>query len=131
MNQKLSVVMTATEPEVNTLQYTFKLCLQNLRRSKGLTVQALAKKLDLDHDEIIAMERNNAYRPSPLTIHRLSEFYKLPEKKLATLAGAFRVPEGFHKYASQFAAQSESFSELTRAEKSALDGLVSFLRSDG
>jgi len=132
LNQKLTVVMTAKDPDVGTLRYVFQSVVNGLRRGKGLTVEELAKRLEIDPTEITAMERNAGYRPVPLTLHKLSQFYGIPDRRLAALAGAFRVvPSDIRESASRFAAQSESFAKLTAAEKKLLDQFVKFLRSEG
>ena len=130
LNQKLTVTMTAKDPEVNTLRYAFQLVLRNLRRRKGLTLDKLAEKTGLDPHELVAAERNAGYRPAPLTLHRLSEFYGVPEDRLAALAGAFReVPEGVSDSALRYAAQSDSFAKLTPEEQKALDQFIQALKS--
>lgn len=131
LNQKLTVVMTAKDPEVGTLQYAFRAVLQDMRRAKGLTIGELAKRTGIDHNEIIAMERKDCYRPTPLTLEKLSRFYGVSHKKLATLAGAFgkSLPD-IVESASRFAAQSESFVKLTKEERKALDEFVKVLKKE-
>jgi transcriptional regulator with XRE-family HTH domain len=131
LKQKMTVVMTAQDPEVGAMRHAFHLVLQMLRRRQQLTVDALAKRADIDRDEIVAMERNNAYRPSPLTLHKLCKFYAIPEERMLVLAGAItEAPEGFSESASRFAAQSESFAKLTKEEQEALDEFLRFLKED-
>jgi len=131
LKQKMSVVMTAKEPEVDGMRHAFHLVVQMLRRRHGLTVDKLARRADIDRDEIVAMERNNAYRPSPLTLHKLCNLYKIPERQMLVLAGAIKeVPQSFSETASRFAAQSESFAKLTKEEQEILDEFVGFLRND-
>lgn len=131
LNQKLTVVMTAREPEELEIREAFHRVVQMLRRSRGLSIDDLAEKTQIDRTELVALERNPAYRPSPLTLHRLSEFFGVPDRKLAVLAGAIReVPEDLRQHAARFAAQSNSFSKLTKEEQRVLDEFVGFLRSD-
>jgi transcriptional regulator with XRE-family HTH domain len=131
LNQKLTVVMTAREPEEQEVREAFHRVVQMLRRSRGLTIDDLAEKTKIDRTELVALERNLAYRPSPLTLHRLSEFFEVPDRKLAVLAGAIReVPEDLRQHATRFAAQSNSFAKLTKEEQRVLDEFVGFLRSD-
>lgn len=131
LKQKMSVVMTAKDPQVDGMRQAFHLVVQMLRRGRGLTVDKLARDADIDRDEIVAMERNNAYRPSPLTLHKLSKFYDIPERRMLVLAGAIKeAPQGFSETASRFAAQSESFAKLTEEEQRTLDDFVGFLRND-
>ena len=131
LNQKLTVVMTAREPEEQEVREAFHRVAQMLRRSRGLTIDELAEKTRIDRTELVALERNPAYRPSPLTLHRLSQFFEVPDRQLAVLAGAIRdVPDSMRQQVARFAAQSESFSELTNEERRVLDEFVGFLRSD-
>jgi transcriptional regulator with XRE-family HTH domain len=131
LNQKLTVVMTAREPEQQEMREAFHRVVQMLRRSRGLTIDQLAEKTKIDREELFALERNPAYRPSPLTLHRLSEFFDVPDRKLAVLAGAIReVPDDLREHAARFAAQSDSFAKLTKEEQRLLDEFVGFLRSE-
>jgi transcriptional regulator with XRE-family HTH domain len=131
LNQKLTVVMTAKDPEVQEVREAFHRVIQMLRRSRGLTVAGLAEKTGVDREELVALERNPGYRPSPLTLHRLATFFEVPSRMLAVLAGAIRdVPEGVRARAFAFAAQSESFSRLTKEEQRVLDEFVNFLKSE-
>ncbi len=131
MNQKLTVVMTTEDPVAGVLRYTFKTLVQNLRRKSGLTIDDLAKKTGLDHGELLAMERIDGYRPTPLSLHSLAEFYDIPTQKFAELAGAIRtVPESLREHASRFAANSASFSGLSGEEKKLLDEFVGFLKTN-
>lgn len=131
LNRRLTVTMGVNNPEVETMRFVFREVVRSLRRKKGLTVDQLAKKLDIDRDEIVAMERANNHRPSPLTLYKLSKFYGVSQVKLAELAGAFvKVHDEMRDQASRFAAQSDSFSKLTDEEKRILDDFVIFLRSE-
>ncbi len=85
----------------------------------------------MDRQELAALERNPAYRPSPLTLYRLATFFGIPDRKLAMVAGAVRdMPPDVRERAFAFAAQSESFSKLTAEEQRALDEFVAYLRSE-
>jgi hypothetical protein len=127
----MTVVMTAKDPETNQLRQAFHLFVQMLRREKGFTVTELSAKTEIDKTEILAMERYPGYRPSPLTLHKLSKFYALPEKQLLVLAGAVKdIPQAFSEQASRFAAQSESFAKLTKEEKKVLDEFVKALKAE-
>jgi transcriptional regulator with XRE-family HTH domain len=129
LEQKMTVVMTAKDPEATELRHAFHLVIQMLRRRHGLSVDALARRVEVDREEILAMERNPAYRPSPLTLHKLCRFYEIPERRMLVLAGAIKeAPQGFAESASRFAAQSESFATLTDEEERALDEFLPVLR---
>ncbi len=129
LKQKLTVEMTAMDPDVAASRRAFLLFLRMLRRREGLSVDELAKRADIDRAELLAIEWNNGYRPTPLTLHKLGEFYGLPQRRLAALAGAVR-DEAVSEHASKFAAQSESFAKLTREERRVVDEFVKFLKSE-
>lgn len=129
LKQKMTVVMTAKDPEATELRHAFQLLVQMLRRRHGFSVDALARRVEVDREEILAMERNPAYRPSPLTLHELCRFYEIPERRMLVLAGAIKeAPQGFSESASRFAAQSESSATLTDEEERALEEFLPVLK---
>ena len=131
LNRALTVSMDASKDELGTLRLVFQEVVRGLRREKGLGIEQFAEKAGIDKADVIAMERHPGYKPSPLVIHRLSKFYKLPQKKLAILSGAIKdMPPKMEQEASRFAAQSESFAKLTEEERKTLDDFVRFLRSE-
>lgn len=121
-------------PQVNSpdeLHFTFQKFLTNLRRSKSLSRSELAKKLDVEEEEIISLEHGIDYRPSPRLLYKLSEFYQIPQTKLNALAGATKeIPQAIQREASKFAAKSDNFNKLAKEEKILLDEFLSFLKSD-
>ena len=131
LDQKVIVEMTAKDPAIGEVRYVFQLFIQMLRRSKKLTIEELARKTEIDRDELVTMERNPGYSPTPLTLHRLCGFYGIPERKMLVLVGAVRhVPEDVKEHASRFAARSESCAGLTREQRRALDEFMTFLKSE-
>lgn len=131
LNQRLTVVMSAADPSASTVRYVFHLVVQNLRRARGLSVDELARRTEVDRDELVALERDPQSRPTPLTLHKLSEFYGVSPRRMAALAGAVReIPEDVRDRATRYAAQSESFAKLTREERKALDDFMEFLKSE-
>ena len=129
--QRLSVTMTAEDAQVRTMRYAFHLLVQLLRRQHGLTVDTLARETGIDRDEIVAMERNPGYTPTPLTIRKLSAHYGIPEHRMLILSGVIaEVPDEFAEEVSRFATEPESFVKLTREEKKALDRFMTVLQND-
>lgn len=112
--------------------YVFRTCLHMLRRSRGLTLQQLAETTGVPRDELAAIEQVEGHRPSPRTVYKLSRFYRLSASKLAALAGGTgRTTQDFEEPVHRFAAQSESFSRLSKEEKRALKELVGALKEEG
>lgn len=133
LNKRLTVQVTPTEDEQRqTMKYVFREVIKGLRRQRGLKIEQFAKKAGIDKKDVLAMERNVNYLPTPLILDKLSQFFGVSHRKLATLAGAFKdVSPEFKHEASSFAAKSESFSKLTDEEKQTLDEFVKFLRDEG
>ncbi len=116
--------------ERSEMHFAFQKFVSLLRRLKKLTVDGLAKKLELDRDVILALENDPSYRPAPLILHKLSKFYDIPQSKLNVLAGAIKeVPDDIRQEASRFAAKAESFVSLTDEEKKSLDQFMKALRT--
>ena len=131
LNQRVRVLVTSEDKQIEQLRDVFRDVVRGLRRERELTVDQLAKKLEMDRDEIVVMERNPGYRPSPVVLHKLSQFYGIPTRRLAALAGAIReTPESLVEEASRFAAQSDSFAKLSREERQLLDRFVNFLKKE-
>ncbi len=131
LNRRLTVSMSDNDEEVGIRRFVFREVVKGLRKNKSLSIDKFAKKTGIDREDVIAMERNPGYKPSPLDIHNLSKFYKIPNQKLAVLAGAIKeMPPKLQAETSRFAAQSESFSKLTDEERRTLDEFITFLRSE-
>ncbi|MBC8438638.1 MAG: transcriptional regulator [Deltaproteobacteria bacterium] len=131
LNRRLSVSMPDKDKDAGTRRFVFQEVVRGLRKDKGLGIDKFAKKSGINRADVISIERNPDYKPSPLILHRLSKFYKISQRKLAFLAGAIKkMPPGVQAEASRFAAQSESFSKLTEQERSTLDEFVKFLRTE-
>jgi len=131
LNRKLSISMTGGDKGSDIRRFVFQEVVRGLRKDKRLSIDKFAKKSGIDRADVIDMERNPNYKPSPLDIHNLSKFHKIPHQKLAVLAGAIKETlPGMEVEASRFAAQSESFSKLTDEERRTLDEFVKFLRTE-
>ncbi|OFY64719.1 MAG: hypothetical protein A2Y71_08860 [Bacteroidetes bacterium RBG_13_42_15] len=131
LNKSLEVRMSEKDPSMVTTRYVFQEVLRGLRREKGLRVNDLAKKADISRDELIAMERDDSYKPAPFTLYKLSKFFEISQHKLAVLAGGIKdLSDPVITEASNFAAKSESFAKLTSEEKRTLDEFIKFLRSE-
>lgn len=131
LNQRLIVTMTAAEPESGTLQFVFHIVIRGLRRGKGLGIEDLARRIDVDPEELRALERGSYTRPQPRTLYKLSQFFDVSPQRLMQLAGAVReVPDDVREHASRFAACSESFAKLSSEERKLLDEFVKFLKTE-
>jgi transcriptional regulator with XRE-family HTH domain len=131
LNKRLDVQMPSEDEQCQTMRYVFREVVRGLRLERGMKVDQFAKEAGIDKRDVLAMERNVNYLPTPLVLHKLSKFYRVSQRRLAALAGAIKdIPPDFTAEASSFAAKSESFSKLTDEEKLTLDEFVKFLRID-
>ncbi len=132
LDQRIAIQMTARDEEPDVIRFVFREVVRSLRKKKNLSVDELAHELGIDREEIVAMERQDHYQPKPLILYKLSQFYGIPQRQLAALAGAVSdVPPTLREQASRFAAQSESFAKLSPEERRTLDEFVKFLKSEG
>jgi transcriptional regulator with XRE-family HTH domain len=131
LNKSLEVKMSPRDSNIVNTRYVFQEVLKGLRREKGLRVDELAKKADISRDEILAMERDDSYKPEPRTLYKLSQLFEISQRKLAVLAGVINnLSDPVITEASNFAAKSESFANLTDGEKRTLDEFIKFLRKE-
>jgi transcriptional regulator with XRE-family HTH domain len=131
LNRRMFIQVKPGDPNRGTIRYVFREVVRGLRRKQGLSPEELAAKLGLDRDEVIAMERQDDYRPSPVTLFRLSKFYGISQRNLAILAGTISdASHEFQEEISKFAAQSESFAKLTKQEQQILDKFITFLKAE-
>jgi transcriptional regulator with XRE-family HTH domain len=113
---------------VDALKHAFVKLLQLKRRERKLSVEELAAKADLDMAELLRIESDEGYVAAPFSVHKLAEFFKLPERPLMALAGLLKVKDAqFQQQALRFAARSEPVEKLSKEEHRALEEYVKFL----
>jgi len=131
LGKQLNVAIEPLTSETDSLRLAFREVLRKLRLAHGYSVQDAASKLGIPSSEVLTLEQNQSYRPSPLLLHKLSKLYDIPQRRLAILCGAIRdIPQDMREQASRFAAMSDSFSKLLPEERKQLDLFVKFLRSE-
>ncbi len=127
----LSVTLKKDDSKGIMMRYAFGEMIKKLRLESGWSIDQFVKKTGIDQEEVLAIERDISYRPSPLTLYKIGKFYKIPQQKLAILAGAIKTAnDDIIEFASRFAAQADSFSRLEPDERRILDEFVKFLRED-
>jgi transcriptional regulator with XRE-family HTH domain len=115
-------------PIVETTKTAFIRLLQLARRERRLSLEQLAQKADIDLGELVKIEADESFKPTPRTIHQLAEFLKLPAKKLMVLAGLLQVKDfGLQQASVRFAARSEPVEDVSPEEHAALEEYVKFL----
>jgi transcriptional regulator with XRE-family HTH domain len=98
------------------------------RRQYRLSAEDLAKKADVDLEDVVSLERAEGTVPEPRTIHRLARALELPERRLLELAGLVQLEdERFREATVRFAARSEPVASLLPHEQEALEEFVGLL----
>jgi transcriptional regulator with XRE-family HTH domain len=117
-----------TPPGPGTLAFGTLLRLE--RRNDRMTVAELAKKLDIDEDEIRKIEHDPYYRARPRTISSIAAYFDLPAREIMKLAGvAASNDRHFGEKAMRFAAHSDDMGTLSKEEKELLKSFVEFLKN--
>lgn len=120
-------VVTETKALHKGLQALVKL----LRRNQGFNEVELAEAARVDVEEIMKIEQDINYSPSPRTIFQLEEFFKLEPRTLVLVSGAItKHSSDFTNEVLEFAANSKEMGKLTREEKKLLNEFVRFLSKE-
>ena len=98
------------------------------RRQYRLSAEDLAKKADVDLEDIVSIERGEGTVPEPRTMYRLAQALELPEPGLLELAGLVQAKDARFRTATvRFAARSEPVANLLPQEQEALEEFVGLL----
>ena len=108
--------------------FAFSRFVRLARRSRGLTVESLAERADVEVAELLTIEESSQYKPDLRTVYQLANFFGVQRANLLQVAG-LTAPKDGHLIdeAVRFAARSESVAALTKEERAALDAFVSVL----
>lgn len=94
------------------------------RRNLGDSLEALAKRADLDLPELLAIERGEG-TPSPRSVFQLAQVLKFNAGKLMELAGLADAKDVRLRHeALLFAARSEPSAKLSHEEREAFEAFV-------
>jgi HTH-type transcriptional regulator, competence development regulator len=110
------------------MSFAFSRFVQLARRSRGLSIERLAERADVELAELLTIEESSQYKPDLRTVYQLANFFGVPRTNLLQIAG-LTAPKDNHliNEAVRFAARSESVAALTAEERAALDAFVSVL----
>ena len=97
------------------------------RREKGISLEQLAERADIDLEEVVEIERNENVVPQLRTVHQLALVLSLPAGRLAEVAGLAAPRPDLSNAALRFAARSEPTATLTPAEREAFEEFVKVL----
>jgi transcriptional regulator with XRE-family HTH domain len=119
---------TSASERSKVMRAAFLRLLQLARREKHLTAQQFAEKADIDIAELILIDNNSNYLPTPRTIYKLSGLLKVPSNTLMALAGMVDITDSqFEEAAFKFAASSEPMEKLSSDEQKLLRDYIKFL----
>lgn len=100
------------------------------RRKKGLSIQTLAKKADVEENELYEIESGHFSELEPRTVHQLAHILELPVPKLLALSGQAASKDTKLEQASVRFAMKYGNLALSREEQEALEEFVHDLVSD-
>jgi HTH-type transcriptional regulator, competence development regulator len=113
---------------VNAVRTAFVNLLNLTRREYKLTWEQFSQKVDVDLAELMGIESDENYKPTPRTVTKIAQFIHVPAEKLFILSGLARARDiQFEEAALRFAARSQPVKELTSEEHEALKEYVKFL----
>jgi len=113
---------------VNAARPAFVSLLDLTRREHKLTWEQFSQRLDVDLGELIGIDNDEKYKPTPRTVSKIAHFIHVPAEKLFILSGLARAHDThFQEEALRFAARSQPVEELTFEEHEALKEYVKFL----
>jgi transcriptional regulator with XRE-family HTH domain len=113
---------------VNAAHTAFVNLLNLTRRQHKLTWEQFSQKMDVDLAELIGIENDENYKPTPRTVTKIAQFIRVPAEKLFVLSGLARARDvHFQEEALRFAARSQPIKALTSEEHEALKDYVKFL----
>ena len=117
--------MLGAEPPERS--HVFSRLIQFARRARGLTLEDLAVRAQVNVAELVAVE-GEGMTPVPRTVYQLAGVLRLPTGRLMELAGlAVAKDPRIGEAALRFAAQSEPSAELSEEEREAFEEFVKVL----
>lgn len=118
--------MPSTEDFSETL--AFGTLIEFLRRDRQLTIEHLASEARVELSELVSIEFDPKYVPSPRCVFQLASFFELPQRSLLKLSNVTTVhSDKLRDAAVRFAANASNISQLSREERVALADFVAFL----
>src|SRR5687768_4926854 len=77
---------TSGAPNIIPLRSAFARLIQLARRERNLSCEQFAARVDVDLAELVGIEMEEHYTPALRTVHQISNFLGIPDKKLLALA---------------------------------------------
>jgi HTH-type transcriptional regulator, competence development regulator len=127
-NQHKQKIALTNPPCEEDTRLAFGKLINLWRRKKGLRMEQLAEKANIDLAELIEIERNIHCTPEPRTVYQLARTLGLSNERMLQLSGnVIARDHTLGQEAVRFAARSESVEKLNKDEQRALEEFVKFL----
>ena len=119
-----------TNPEDFFETLAFGTLIELLRRDRQLTIEHLASEARVELSELVNIEFDPKYVPSPRCVYQLASYFEIPQRSLLKLSNVTTVhSDKLRDAAVRFAANASNISQLSREERVALTDFVAFLSS--
>ena len=118
----------ATSTDTLAARVSFSRFVELARLKLRLSKEQFAVKARIPLQELVCIEEDDVFTPTPRTVHYLAQFLKVSHPKLLSLAGLAQTKDaGFNNAALKFAAKSEPIRQLSKEEQEAFDEFVKVL----
>ena len=106
----------------------FGLFVKYMRLKRKLSEESLAKKIDVDVNDIMHIENDVQYEPEPRIVYQLASFFQVPTPRLMQISGLSIIKDKrLYDETVKFAASSNPSSTLSHGERVLLETFVSVL----
>lgn len=120
--------MHVVSTELEGPRTAFGMLVNLWRRKKGIRLDQLAERADVDLAELIAIEQDVRYIPEPRTVYQLAHTLGVPTDRMLQLSGNTVVRDShLGEEAVRFAARADPVEKLTKDEHRALEEFVKYL----
>jgi transcriptional regulator with XRE-family HTH domain len=117
-----------TSVELEAPRTAFGRLINLWRRKRGIRLDQLAERANVDLAELIAIEQDVRYIPEPRTVYQLSKTLGVPNERMLQLSGNVIVRDShLGEEAVRFAARADSVEKLSKDEQRALEEFVKYL----
>jgi transcriptional regulator with XRE-family HTH domain len=99
-----------------------------LRESKHLTLREVEKATEVSNAYLSQLESGKIKQPSPLTLHKLAEFYEVSYEALMEKVG-YPVPQKENRKSAVPSSASYKIGSITEDEEVELLNYLKFIRS--
>lgn len=100
-----------------------------LRESLGFTLREVERQADVSNAYLSQLESGKIRQPSPLTLHKLAEVYKIPYEVLMEKVGYPTMSNSSSEIANRQSEVAFKMGEITEDEEMELLNYLAFIRN--